>query len=922
MSDLETKTKKRSTSIITIFLWLLLIAIMSTILIGSIFQENKLEYDRTITIKVDFTELIESGSIPEEYIDDWLASFRSSIYVTNDHIYTGEYGFRDIGREGNIVTYEIDFNNSEVNYIEMGLENMPYDILEDETVLEAYIDEYGEPYYIREITEEQDLYEFRLQRMDFDTTIELKVDFSNFLNDESIPEDYMDMWINFLVSETVYFAKDSTSFVKYDTRFLGLEGNIASYEVDFNATEANYMVICPVYSDYTAAGYRVFENGELLESHSTENGEEYYVRQITPDQKVYEFELQKNLYTYISVNVPDDQFPIEVWKKEGDKEAVKIDINWDQTSIEKVFLATILPDIDYTFYFISDTEEIWQIYEGDTLLDFDESMNAYVKEIKHSDLQTQYNFDLQLNGNVYSSIKWNDIEKKEALLEFGFKDTIYNQLNFEHAVVFAEHLTDGFTISSEYENDSKWLIVNEDEIINDDVEAPGITIDLDLDNNEYIPRYVYANFFYKGDFYLSWDGKYEYIYIKDKNILYTIFRADQYQKSVKLQYNSEATNQDLDVSHQTTAIYFTTAPCSTSQHYTGYILEGKELSIQTNTTANIDVNKLVENQTGTVTYYVGLFENEVDSKTDKVYALDTVDGIGSTTITIENYDGTTPYYIYEVDESGNKVSSDSIEYSKNKILENVEAQEEKKIVTDKGIVSMVGTGSSGATGTGLGARYYADNTIATSYEYKDIVTITEKYEEQVHVVKFEAGEGGSIEGETSVVVKDGETIGTMVNAIASEHYNFDKWVVVENGVEKEVDPSSYVITEDTTFIAKFKKEKYTVKYESGENGRLEGNLEEVVEYGNSPALIPSIVSDENYEFDKWVVVENGVEKEVNLSNYKVEKDVTFIAKYKKINTIETSDIEVWKYVGIGISSICVIAIIVVLIVMRKKNKNK
>ena len=146
MSDLETKTKKRSTSIITIFLWLLLIAIMSTILIGSIFQENKLEYDRTITIKVDFTELIESGSIPDEYIDSWIASFRSSIYATNDHIYTGEYGFRDIGREGNIVTYEIDFNNSEVNYIEMGLENMPYDILEDETVLEAYIDEYGGPY--------------------------------------------------------------------------------------------------------------------------------------------------------------------------------------------------------------------------------------------------------------------------------------------------------------------------------------------------------------------------------------------------------------------------------------------------------------------------------------------------------------------------------------------------------------------------------------------------------------------------------------------------------------------------------------------------------------------------------------------------------------------------------------------------------
>ena len=235
---------------------------------------------------------------------------------------------------------------------------------------------------------------------------------------------------------------------------------------------------------------------------------------------------------------------------------------------------------------------------------------------------------------------------------------------------------------------------------------------------------------------------------------------------------------------------------------------------------------------------------------------------------------------------------------------------------------MVGNSVPDVIGTGLGEEYYIDNKISIEKVYKDTVTISSNYEEKVHVVKFEAGEGGRIEGATSIVVKDGETIDTIVNAIANAHYSFDKWVVVENGVEKEVDPSSYVITEDTTFIAKFKKEKYTVKYESGENGRLEGSLEEVVEYGDSPVLVPSVISNENYEFDKWVVVENGVEMEVNLSSYKVEKDVTFIAKYKKINTIETSDIEVWKYVGIGISSICVIAIIVVLIVMRKKNKNK
>lgn len=51
MSDLEAKPKKRSTSIITVFLWILLIVVMSTILIGSIFQENRFGFDTTITIK-------------------------------------------------------------------------------------------------------------------------------------------------------------------------------------------------------------------------------------------------------------------------------------------------------------------------------------------------------------------------------------------------------------------------------------------------------------------------------------------------------------------------------------------------------------------------------------------------------------------------------------------------------------------------------------------------------------------------------------------------------------------------------------------------------------------------------------------------------------------------------------------------------
>ncbi len=918
MSDLETKPKKRSTSIITVFLWLLLIAIMSTILIGSIFQENKLKYDRTITIKVDFTELIESGSIPEEYIDDELASFSNSIYVTNNHINNWAYKVGYIGREGNIFTYKVDFNSSEANYMEFSLGSEPYDVLENGNLLEIYIDEYGDSNYIKEITEEQDLYEFKLQKMKFDTTLELKIDFSDFLNDESIPEEYMNQIIPLFTRYAIAFTKDNISSVKYDTRYMGLEGNIASYEVDFNAIEANYIAFWSIYDEYIH-GYRVWENGDLLESFQGEYGDKYYVRQLTPNQDVYEFKLEKQLSTEINIEKPFSDFSIELWIKEENKEAVQVTRYFSYSNKMITFIVDELSqNSNYTLYIIPEKIEEYSIYEGDSFLIFDETMNAYKKEIKGYTIKDEYNFEVSSEVNIHSSIKWNDVERKEALLEFGASR---NFITYEGLyIIFSEKLGDGFTISTEYENAPNWLIVNENEIINDSID---ISV-LDLDNNtyDYVPRYIFANFFQIGDKIVEWNGKYQYIYLKDKNILYTILNYPNRCNQVKLEYQGDIEKDNLKVGFDTKAITLVNWNCGIGMSGIGYVLGEKSLNLVNEITANIDVNKLVENQTGKFTYYVGLFENELDSKTDKVYALDTVDGIGSTTITIENYDGTTPYYIYEVDEAGNKIFNLGLDYSKNKVLENLKPDESNTIVTDKNIVSMVGNSVPDVIGTGLGEEYYIDNKISIEKVYKDTVTISSNYEEKVHVVKFEAGEGGRIEGATSIVVKDGETIDTIVNAIANAHYSFDKWVVVENGVEKEVDPSSYVITEDTTFIAKFKKEKYTVKYESGENGRLEGNLEEVVEYGNSPALIPSIVSDENYEFDKWVVVENGVEKEVNLSNYKVEKDVTFIAKYKKINTIETSDIEVWKYVGIGAISIFVIAIIVVLIVMRKKNKNK
>ena len=944
MASLEAKSRKRNTSIITIFLWILLVVVMGTIMIGSVFQGNRLEGERTITLKLDFSDFLNDGTIPEEYADEALESFIDILSLTKNHVYNGQgYTKRYVGREGNIAIYEIDLDLSAVNYMEFYIETNPYvayEILENGNPLEVAVYDEWDEYYIREITEDQDIYEFKIQKMQFDTTINMKMDFTEIANMEGIPEEAMEeVAYGFLT--TMGLTKDHIDYAKYTARCIDVEGYIVSYEVSFNDAEVDYIDF-----DITDS-YYIMGKDNLLGSYIDED--EYVflmVQEIIEGKESYDFKIGVDFsYAEVSIDISEiNDFIPRLYVKQGENFYYET-YSYRGNDTNVIYDIAIIPDFDYTFEFALETSELesdilWSVYEGDTLLEFKD--DKYFKTVKYDEGSEVYQFKIiaqekyQNLSQIYSNINWMGKENKEAVLEFGVSKDVFDESGY---VVFTEKLADGFTISSEYENASNWLIVNENEIINDSISSN--LISFDLENNEYIPEYIHANFFKEntysycscGNIYtdvkLIWKGQYQYIYVKDKNILYGILNYPNSSVKVNLEYIGNVEETILKVNSETKVAYFydeisdfcgDRAWCD--QHLIGSTLGGKSLDLTNSTSASIEVNKVVKNETGNATYYVGLFENEEDNITNKIYQIDTIDGIGSTKVIIDNYDGTKLYYIYEVDEFGNKVSNEALDYSKNKVLENAQIQEEYVVGTDKSIVSMVGTKDPNVVGTGLGEDYYNNNTMNVNYVYQDTVTIAEKYEETVHVVKFEAGEGGRINGETSVVVKDGEKVGTVAKAVANTHYSFDKWVVIEDGVEKEVDPSSYVITKDTTFIANFKKDRYIVKYESSEGGKIEGSLQEVVEYRENPVLVPSVVSDENYEFDKWVIVENGEEIQINPSNYKVEKDVTIIAKFKKIDTIETSDIEVWKYVGIGISSVLVIAIIVVLIVLRKKSKNK
>ena len=201
-------------------------------------------------------------------------------------------------------------------------------------------------------------------------------------------------------------------------------------------------------------------------------------------------------------------------------------------------------------------------------------------------------------------------------------------------------------------------------------------------------------------------------------------------------------------------------------------------------------------------YYIGLFEDDTLTKIEK---LEVVNGSGSVQISLEDYDANKNYTIYEVDENGNKLSNTSypVDFANSYDIRNAQ------ITSDKTIVSSVRSGilnkndySPIEESTGTGESDYVDNMLSVKDIYQAKVTIKE---ENIHRVNYEAEEGGKIEGETEEYVKDGETPGKVPTPVLEEGYEFDKWVVVENGEEVEVNPSEYVVTKDVTFIAKFKK---------------------------------------------------------------------------------------------------------------------
>ncbi len=118
-------------------------------------------------------------------------------------------------------------------------------------------------------------------------------------------------------------------------------------------------------------------------------------------------------------------------------------------------------------------------------------------------------------------------------------------------------------------------------------------------------------------------------------------------------------------------------------------------------------------------------------------------------------------------------------------------------------------------------------------------------DEQSFTLKYEAGEGGYIEGASAQTVQAG-TSGEAVRAVPNEGYEFAKWSDgstqirrFENNVQK-----NYVLK------AEFQRKTCIVRYLTDGNGTIEGNAEQNIKYGGYGETV-KVKANAGYYFVKW-----------------------------------------------------------------------
>ena len=160
------------------------------------------------------------------------------------------------------------------------------------------------------------------------------------------------------------------------------------------------------------------------------------------------------------------------------------------------------------------------------------------------------------------------------------------------------------------------------------------------------------------------------------------------------------------------------------------------------------------------------------------------------------------------------------------------------------------------------------------------VLITER-PTQNHRVTFDHDDNGTLDGKTSVLIKQGEKLKDIPTPVANDGFEFSHW---EKAGVKVNDLKNETITGAVTYTAIFKPiaTKYKVMFKTDGNGEIVGASELEVTAGEKISSVPKVLPNSGYIFSRW---ENVDGKVVNLTDETITEDAIYKAIFRKVNEL-------------------------------------
>ena len=773
----EGKKRKRKVSIFTIFLWLLLIMIMSVILVTVIYKQNAYEYevDENLTgVQVTFNE--ETSLNNEEfkksiyleiyyekdgktyclgpYYNDELAG-QTVIVPSTDfyiHMYTKRY------KMSNSSIYSYDAYGFKIDKIE-GYTGEIIEIGEEKALPDQCM-KYGASYgYVYpESNHYPTNYDDRIHNSQ--TYAQFLWEY-HFLNDTpntvtlKVKPEFYDGEVQDFTEEYQKIKVYLTNKYSIDNSDIKIEGNYQGKDQDGNYIYQFTNVLSGEYYlfkewMYVGDYYQVIKNAETDE---IMGGKTNY--DIESD---IVGEYRKNGYgcdVILITNNPEITYIDEYYKLSTAELRVKVESNAQEEKLIEMIKETSYEIYGEEFTYVGEQdgyhiysagdikfmpsicrEEIngYGKYDFSIFREEDEYLQATIfskeKEVK-SELMLEPGENIIYLETIYSleethienKARWIDEDQGIAEITFSYTSTNLLRNNMvEESLLYDTgglyyyiYIGEDFCLSSEYENDPDWLILeNYDE-----------WYDIELD--EYPP----------------------YIYIKEENeILGEVYPIKKMGDSIS--FHIVYKNKDIQTERISLNTSFMEVEASGEtfgdhkyvEDY--YVTDSPNLIYSPEKSKTIQVEFQVNGIPKEEKYYVGLFKDETSTQAEEVKEITLENLVGSVSFEVSDDEAT--YFVYMTDENGNKLEDSDFVYEGNHVdFNEMQIANVASITTDKSVVSSVKSGSLGLDGgevgieetTGTGEENYIDNVLSEKEIYIANVSISKTYETERFNLRLE-----------------------------------------------------------------------------------------------------------------------------------------------------------------------------------------